>query len=518
MNVNDLTEEIISAYLSETRELCTRLCASDSATPSILSDVEKARDNSQLLSLTPLFSLFSALTDLYETALDGKFIFTENTKGLVGEAVKKIRECCALLEERKFTELNEVDIHFILVYCDKAVTGEIFDVAAMEADRKRDRVKAEVLKARQAQEMALRQTDELIKIKSSSMAEVINQQEEMIARTYIISNQIDLLKTAIDSGDTRSLKDTYKLLLNDSQTLQTSLMITHDRFLSLMHDESFLKSHQELQGFFVFSNGEKYLIPSQFIFDIICANPLEYVTEQNQKYVVYIKEDERGLHEESEMIPVYALSSLLPGQPATEGAVLDTILLADYQSQRIGIIVDSMQKFVSIIKKPMPASFVRCPVFQGVAFDERYDMVPILYLPEIMKKFRSQRGYDVKIFEAYSQKHVNKVLVVDDSLTTRQIQNTILSARGFMVDEACDGIDAMEKIKKKQFDVIICDDAMPRMNGATFLDNIRRMENYATVPVVALSDAPLEKADAFVSKADFTREVLIQKIDEVLHE
>ena len=48
-------------------------------------------------------------------------------------------------------------------------------------------------------------------------------------------------------------------------------------------------------------------------------------------------------------------------------------------------------------------------------------------------------------------------------------EHTILEGNGFYVEEAFDGIDAMEKIRSNQFDLIICDDKMPRMNGELFL-------------------------------------------------
>ena len=76
----------------------------------------------------------------------------------------------------------------------------------------------------------------------------------------------------------------------------------------------------------------------------------------------------------------------------------------------------------------------------------------------------------------------------------------------------------MEKIKVNQFDLIICDDKMPRMNGEIFLDNVRRLENYKKVPVIALSNSPIPKADIFISKSDFKRDILIQKIKELLNE
>ena len=65
-------------------------------------------------------------------------------------------------------------------------------------------------------------------------------------------------------------------------------------------------------------------------------------------------------------------------------------------------------------------------------------------------------------------------------------------------------------------DLIICDDEMPRMNGDILMDNIRRMEQYKTVPVVAVADRPLGKANAFVSKSDFSREFLIQSLNRML--
>jgi len=153
---------------------------------------------------------------------------------------------------------------------------------------------------------------------------------------------------------------------------------------------------------------------------------------------------------------------------------------------------------------------------QGIAFDEKYDMIPILHVPEIMRRFRALRGYDVKKFEAITKKHINKVLIVDDSETTRQIQKTILLANNYIVEEASDGIEAIEKVKIKQFDLIITDDEMPRMNGAILLDNLRLMENYKSVPVVAMADKPLEKADAFICKSEFARNTLVQTIKGML--
>ena len=195
---------------------------------------------------------------------------------------------------------------------------------------------------------------------------------------------------------------------------------------------------------------------------------------------------------------------------------LDTIFIAEYQSQRIGIIVDYMQTFISIVKKPLPNCFENFPILKGLVFDEKYDMIPILYIPEILKKFRSLRGYDVKMFEVNTRPRIYRILIVDDSETTREVEKGVLSE--FLVDQAMDGIKALEMAKTTQYDLIITDDAMPRMNGEIFLDNLRRMENYTTIPVIAIATQQLEKANAFINKAEFKRSDLLHSVKELLND
>ncbi|MCR4952499.1 MAG: response regulator [Treponema sp.] len=502
------SEEVLNAYISEMQLLIDMLKNATANYGKILRLLSMTKDISRLLGFLPIYKMCKALESLYKALCDKNVLFTENIKILIKTIADKLEDLLQIIQSPD-DSLEDADIHSFLLYCDKAAAGEIFNASFLTKKPNYVPIKHKIEK--------IEQKDEIIKLHSKEIAKIVNVHEEMIARTYIISNQIEILKNALIDKNYKVISDTYKLLAADSQNLQNSLLTAHDQFLGLINDDTFLQNHQDFQGFFVFANEQKYLIPAEFIFDIICESSLNYVTKSNQKFVVYIQEDEKGT-DESEELPVYSLSSLLPGQKIKKQAALDTILLVDYQSQRLGIIVDVVQKFVSVLKKPMPSAFENFPILQGVAFDEKYDMIPILYLPEIMKKFRALRGYDVKKYEANTKKHINKILIVDDSKTTREIENTILSGNGFLVEEAFDGIDAMEKIHDKQFDLIVCDDAMPRMNGEILLDNLRRMENYANVPVLAMGEKPLEKADAFISKSDFKRDTLIYKIKELLHE
>ena len=127
-----------------------------------------------------------------------------------------------------------------------------------------------------------------------------------------------MLKTAIAENDMRGIKEAYKLLANDTQSLQNNLRNAHENLVSLIQDDAYLKSHQTFTGFFVLANEKKFMIPSQYIHDVICESPLNYEVVQNQKVTNYVIESETGMKEDAEIeqIPVYSLSSLFPGQKA----------------------------------------------------------------------------------------------------------------------------------------------------------------------------------------------------------
>ena len=280
---------------------------------------------------------------------------------------------------------------------------------------------------------------------------------------------------------------------------------------------SFPLSLSSLQGLFVYSNQDKYLIPSQHIVDIIYRKKSEYITLQNQSY----------LKLSDQLIPCFSLSSLFSDQKGVVYQDADSILIAEYMEQRIGIIVDQVQQYVSLVVKPLPAAFRNFSILQGIVFDEHYDIVPILHVPDILKKFKSLRGYDIKKYEAATKKRTIRILIVDDSETTRTIERSILESAGFSIDSAVDGIDALEKVKAKQYDLIMTDKDMPRMTGLVLLDNLRRMEQYANIPVVVVSADQSPKvieefkalgANAIISKADFERSKLIGTIKSLLGE
>jgi len=80
-----------------------------------------------------------------------------------------------------------------------------------------------------------------------------------------------------------------------------------------------------------------------------------------------------------------------------------------------------------------------------------------------------------------------KILVVDDSISVRKNIIRKLETHGFEIIEAADGIQGLEKVRSCQLIAVITDVDMPRMNGIDFVSEIRRSEQYQTLPVVVVT-------------------------------
>jgi len=86
-----------------------------------------------------------------------------------------------------------------------------------------------------------------------------------------------------------------------------------------------------------------------------------------------------------------------------------------------------------------------------------------------------------------------KILFVEDSPTMRRIIANSLKKLGITdVAEAENGVDALEKIQKTEFDMILTDWNMPEMNGQELVEHIRKMDRYKDVPILMITTRGME--------------------------
>ncbi len=79
------------------------------------------------------------------------------------------------------------------------------------------------------------------------------------------------------------------------------------------------------------------------------------------------------------------------------------------------------------------------------------------------------------------------VLVIDDSATVRKFVSVSLEMQGFEVTTAKDGMDALEQLPKRKFDLVITDLNMPTMDGFEFIRTLRETPEFKDLPVIILT-------------------------------
>lgn len=118
-----------------------------------------------------------------------------------------------------------------------------------------------------------------------------------------------------------------------------------------------------------------------------------------------------------------------------------------------------------------------------------------------------------------------RVLVVDDSLTVRELQRKLLSHRGYDVAVAVDGMDGWNALRSEDFDLLITDIDMPRMDGIELVTLLRRDSRLQSLPVMVVSYKDREEdrrrgldagADYYLAKASFHDDALLDAVVELI--
>jgi two-component system chemotaxis response regulator CheY len=79
------------------------------------------------------------------------------------------------------------------------------------------------------------------------------------------------------------------------------------------------------------------------------------------------------------------------------------------------------------------------------------------------------------------------IMIIDDSMSLRQVVGIALAGAGYEVIEACDGKDALGKLDGRKIHLMICDVNMPNMDGISFLKALREVASYRFTPVIMLT-------------------------------
>ncbi|HEY3229530.1 MAG TPA: response regulator [Roseiflexaceae bacterium] len=121
--------------------------------------------------------------------------------------------------------------------------------------------------------------------------------------------------------------------------------------------------------------------------------------------------------------------------------------------------------------------------------------------------------------------HQSRLLVADDSFTTRELIRSILQSAGYDVTTAVDGLDALDKLRAGTYDLVVSDVEMPRVDGFQLTTQIRKDLGLTDLPVVIVTSLASEVhrrrgleagAQAYIVKSQFDQSNLLDTVRQLL--
>jgi two-component system chemotaxis sensor kinase CheA len=118
-----------------------------------------------------------------------------------------------------------------------------------------------------------------------------------------------------------------------------------------------------------------------------------------------------------------------------------------------------------------------------------------------------------------------RVLVADDSLTTRTLERYILEAAGYEVALAGDGLEALALLDERECDVLVSDVDMPRLDGVSLTVQVRQVPRFRELPIILVTSLASAEdrerglqagADAYMVKSSFDQDQLLRTIQELV--
>ncbi|KQM85223.1 hypothetical protein ASE70_17950 [Sphingomonas sp. Leaf22] len=223
-------------------------------------------------------------------------------------------------------------------------------------------------------------------------------------------------------------------------------------------------------------------------------------------------------------IPVSRLGDVLGVAHGAPAGTLPAVLIAVDGVRRM-LVVDGLSDVRALMIGDVAAIAADVPLVLGTVLLNG-EIVLVLDPAQLVRDRPGTAALPIAA-DAAPEPHGKTILVVDDSITTRTLERSILEAQGYRVLIEVDGLAGLERLRSglDAIDLVVADVEMPRMDGFTLLAAIRNDPALKTLPVVMMtsrnSPDDIERglslgADAYVTKQDFDQGKLIGVVQQLI--
>jgi two-component system chemotaxis sensor kinase CheA len=223
-------------------------------------------------------------------------------------------------------------------------------------------------------------------------------------------------------------------------------------------------------------------------------------------------------------VPVQGLAETL-GLTGGEAPTGPVVVLADTsRSHAFG--VDRLIGQRDVVIKALNPLLPRLPAVAGASVEPDGSVLVVLDPPGLIQRARlASRGNGLTAPIQSTTAHRRSILVVDDALTIRELQRSILERAGYDVRVATDGNHALSNLAEEPSDLVLTDIEMPNMDGFALTEAIRAHPTLANIPVLILSSRSSEAdrqrgldvgADGYITKSGFDEASLLTAVNRLI--
>ena len=205
------------------------------------------------------------------------------------------------------------------------------------------------------------------------------------------------------------------------------------------------------------------------------------------------------------------------------------VIISRCGGRKIGFIVSDFLHEKEVVFREFKGYLKRPRYFSGVTTLGTGEVILILNMQELVMA-RDLAGIISKDMTSQAAKRSDKkltILIAEDSLITAELEKNIIENSGYEVDLAVDGMDALDKLYTKKYDLLVTDIDMPRMNGFELTAKVRAGKKYKDIPIIMVTAREkLEDkrqgievgADAYILKKEFDQGNLLNTIKKLIGE
>jgi two-component system chemotaxis sensor kinase CheA len=227
------------------------------------------------------------------------------------------------------------------------------------------------------------------------------------------------------------------------------------------------------------------------------------------------------------VLPLELLSGLLELPPAERGTdrsdLLALIICAG--GQRLALEVDEVLREQEVLVKGLGSQLVRVRNISGIALLGPGELAPILNVHDLVKSSIRGGTRPVTTAPVAGGKKKKSIMIAEDSITSRMLLKNVLESVGYHVEATVDGAAALAELKTGNFDALVSDVDMPRMNGFVLTERIRADRKLANLPVILVTSLASQEdkergieagASAYIVKSSFDQSNLLSVLDRLL--